>query len=51
VLGGAGGNVTASVADGLSGPTSATLSAPADVSSAGPKTSRLDMTAPPGTGA
>jgi len=41
VLGGAGGNVTASVADGLSGPTSATLSAPADVSSAGPKTVSL----------
>jgi hypothetical protein len=41
VLGGAGGNVTASVTDGLSGPTSATLTAPADVSSAGPKTASL----------
>jgi Beta-lactamase enzyme family len=41
VLGGAGGNVSASVSDGLSGPTTATLSAPADVSSAGSKTVSL----------
>jgi hypothetical protein len=41
VLGGPGGTVTASVADAMSGPASANVSAPSDVSSAGPKTAAL----------
>jgi Beta-lactamase enzyme family len=38
VLGGPGGSVAATVTDAMSGPTDGTVSAPADVSSAGPKT-------------
>jgi hypothetical protein len=41
VLGGQGGNVTATVVDAMSGPANSTVSASADVSSAGPKTAQL----------